>query len=161
MTRGFALPFTAVLAAAGLLAASCSPTGDGGRPADLPASPPVVAVTLREYRFHLDPDVPAGRVVFRIRNAGKVAHRPALLPLEEDLPPLDEQLRGPVRLAVSPFAGVRTRAPGARGAFAVDLVPGTRYGLICFIRDPDGSSHALKGMSFEFRAPRPPSSSRR
>jgi len=111
----------------------------------------VVTVVLREYRFKLDKAVPAGRVVFRLRNAGRLEHRPALLPLADDLPPLDQQLRGGQRAAIAPFAGTSTRPPGTTAAFAVDLAPGTRYGLICFIRDQDGVSHAVKGMNLEFR----------
>ena len=124
-------------------------------PENLPASPPVVVVTLEEYRFELPAQIPSGRVVFHVRNSGKVAHRPALLPLG-DLPPLEQQLRGEERAAVAPFAGTRTRAPGATGAFAVDLEPDTRYGLICFIRDDQVGSHALKGMYHEFRTPARP-----
>jgi hypothetical protein len=40
------------------------------------------------------------------------------------------------------------------GAFAVDLEPGERYAFVCFARDPDDDqSHALQGMTSEFRTP--------
>lgn len=128
-----------------------------------PPPAPVVVVTMREFRFDYPPKVPAGRVVFRFVNAGRLIHRPSLLPLAEDLPSLDEQLRGGQRRPVTPFAGILDRGPGQSASFAVDLAPGRRYGIICFVRDADGSSHALKGMNTEFRAgggrpgPRPPS----
>ena len=109
-------------------------------------------VTLTEYRITYSPPVAAGRVVFRFTNKGKLVHQPDLLPLGEEVPPIDEQLRGDERVAVAPFAGIPPRNPGETGSFAVDLVPGQRYAFVCFARDPNGASHALKGMTAEFRA---------
>lgn len=122
----------------------------------LPPAPAVVAVRMLDDVFEFDRTVAAGRTVFQVRNDGKKVHRLALLPLADDLPPIREQLTGPVRQAVAPFAGVRNRVPGATGSFAVDLLPGQRYALLCFVRDPDGTSHALKGMAAEFRTPNAP-----
>lgn len=133
--------------------ASCQ-GGDSGQAsrAPLPRPAPVVKITMREYRFDYDPDIPSGRVVFRLVNKGRVSHRPSLLPLPENVPPIDEQLRGSKRRGISAFAGVPDRRPGAIGTFAVDLVAGRRYALVCYARDRDGSVHALKGMNSEFRA---------
>lgn len=127
----------------------------------LPTASPVVMVTMREYRFDYDPAVAGGRVVFRFVNKGQVPHRPALVPLTEDIPPIAKQLRGSKRRAVKTFAGITDRRPGATGTFAVDLVAGRRYALICYARDPDGSSHAQKGMASEFRPYRPPRPAKR
>lgn len=137
-----------------VLAGACQPAASRPPP---PEGPPVVEVIMTEYRFDYDRPVPAGRVVFRFVNAGQANHRPSLLPLPEDLPPITEQLRGDQRVVAVPFAGISTREPGETGVFAVDLEPGVRYGIICFARGPDGQSHALKGMASEFRAggPRP------
>lgn len=118
----------------------------------LPAAAPVVVVSMGEYSFDYHKTIPRGRAVFRFVNEGRVAHRPALLPLPEDVPPIAEQLRGSKRRTINPFGGVSDRPPGATGTFAVDLQAGRRYALICYARDPDGSSHALKGMASEFRA---------
>lgn len=133
------------VAAAGI---SCTSTASG---APLPASPPVVVVTMRDFHYELTSEIPAGRVVFRFVNAGAVEHRPSLLPLPDELPPIDQQLRGDERAVVTPFAGVPLRQPGETGTFAVDLAPGQRYAIVCFARGPDGESHALKGMASEFR----------
>ncbi|MDP8932263.1 MAG: hypothetical protein M3O70_27815, partial [Actinomycetota bacterium] len=38
------------------------------------------------------------------------------------------------------------------GTFAVDLVPGQRYALVCFMTTPDGWGHANLGMTWEARA---------
>ena len=133
-----------------LLSTSCQ--SSSGAEAPLPPGPPVVVVTMDEYSFEYDKQIPSGRVVFRFVNAGDVAHQPDVVPLAEDIPPIDEQLRGDTRAVVFPMAGVPTRDPGETGTFAVDLAPGARYAIICFARNEDGASHALLGMSSEFRA---------
>lgn len=106
---------------------------------------------MTEYRFDYNPVVPPGRVVFRVQNAGRVGHRLAVLPLADDLPPIDAQPRGSERQVIAPFAGVPPRRPGSTGTFAVELAPGRRYAMICSLVDPEGKSHALKGMNSEFR----------
>lgn len=133
------------------VAGGCGGSGRDGAP--LPAGPAVVTVTMREYHFDHPTPVPSGRVEFRFVNEGRRVHQPDMIPLSEDLPPIDEQLRGEERAAVTQFAGIPPRNPGEVGTYAVDLVPGQRYAIICFARDPDDDeSHALQGMSTEFRA---------
>lgn len=136
-----------------LVAAACSGEGvpRGGPP--LPPRPASVGVTMSEYRFDVDATIPAGRVVFRVRNAGRLDHHLSLFPLAEEVPPLDVQLHGPQRRVLTPFGAMPVLRPGQSGSLAVDLVPGRRYALICFLRDPGGGEvHALKGMHAEFRA---------
>lgn len=152
-TLGRTAGTTARLVAAVLLATSC--TSGTGSKAPLFAGSPVVDVNMREFAFDYPKDIPAGQVVFRVHNTGHTVHRLAMLPLPEDLPPIDVQLRGTERRAISPFAGIYDRAPGQDGTFAAYLVPGRRYAFVCFVTDQDGS-HALKGMASEFRAPGPP-----
>ncbi len=120
--------------------------------AGLPPAPPVITVHMEDNRFTFDPAIPTGRVVFEVRNVGKVLHNVVILPLPENLPPLEEQLRGQDRQFVEPFASVRPVRPGDSRSIAVDLGPGRRYGIICSVTDAEGKSHALKGMSAEFRA---------
>ena len=116
----------------------------------LPAKPQTVDVAMQEYRFLYDAPDAAGRIVFRVHNEGRLRHDLVLVYLEEGLPPLDEQLRGSDRRIVATIASLPARAPGQQGTFAVDLQPG-RYGMICFVTDPDGRQHAQKGMNSEFR----------
>ncbi len=142
--------FGSVLYAA-LFTLSCGRDPSSG--AALPPPPPVVMVSMDEYVFSYDPQIPGGRVVFHFINNGLVPHRPALIPLSDDVPPILDQVRGADRRAAAPFAGTPNQEPGAIGKFAVDLLPNQRYALICFARDPDGSSHAQKGMVSEFRTP--------
>lgn len=105
---------------------------------------------MSEYRFDYDAAIPRGRVVFKVRNDGKVDHELVLAIVPPELPPIDEQLKGTERQAITALATIPTRRPGTGTTFAVDLAPG-RYALLCFVRDPDGKPHALKGMNAEFR----------
>jgi hypothetical protein len=105
---------------------------------------------MAEYRFDHAPETRPGRVVFRVTNAGSQAHSLVLVELDEDLPPIDQQLHSDVRRAVPTLAQVPERPPGSSDVFAADLVPG-RYGFVCFVKDADGVSHSLKGMSSEIR----------
>lgn len=132
-------------AVAVLVAATC-----GGPASPLPAGPAVAEVTMDEYAFHLEGGVPPGRVVFHVRNAGEQEHELILTPLPEDFPPVQEQLAGRTRRAVQTMFIVQPRSPGEDTRFAVDLTPG-RYAMVCFVTDPDGRTHADKGMSAEFQ----------
>lgn len=105
---------------------------------------------MAEFRFDYDVTPPAGRVVFRARNLGRANHELLLLSLPADLPPVREQLQSSERRPVNTVGRIPPRVPGATGTFAVDLVPG-RYAMVCFVVDPDGEQHAVKGMTAEFR----------
>ena len=110
---------------------------------------------MSEYRLRPHTTrLAAGRVVFRMVNAGQEPHSPALVPLDEDVPPIDVQVRSPERRIVAPFAGVNTRLPGATGTFAVDLVAGRRYAFVCYASTADEKAHSKLGMTWEFRAAR-------
>src|SRR5437763_17145638 len=85
-------------AAALLLAVSC--VAPGRPPRTLPPLPSTMDVTMREYRFDHPPQVPAGRVVFRVHNGGSVTHEAVLVALPEDVPPIDQQLRSATRVGV-------------------------------------------------------------
>ena len=140
MSRGL---LTVALA---LVAASCQT-----RAASLPRGPQVVDVEMREYSFEHTRRIERGRVVFTARNVGRRDHELVMVPLPEDIPPIAEQLRGSRRRTVAALASFPPRPPGATGTFAVDLSPG-RYALLCFVVDKgDRVSHALRGMSSEFR----------
>ena len=116
----------------------------------LPPAPDVLPVGMTEYRFDVPAVIQAGRTVFRVANTGTLDHSLTLAVLPADMPPLDEQLKGDVRRGVTTLAALPTDKPGQKATFALDLPPG-RYGLICFVQDPDGVQHAKMGMNAEFR----------
>ena len=126
---------------------SCGGSTSKGSP--LPASSPVVEVTAREYTLEVKGSLSAGRVVFRTLNAGAETHNPALVALDDDVPPIDSYLRQTDRRPLRAFAGTNPRGPGTSGTFAVDLVAGRRYAFVCLTRTPAGERHAEKGMTWE------------
>lgn len=146
MTR-FGRARVAALVAVAVALGSCQASAEKA----VPAGPPVVTVTMTEFSYHYDRTIPSGRVIFRMVNAGHLVHEPNLFPLSDDVPPIDQQVRGDTRQAVAPFAGVVARQPGQVGSFAVDVEPGQRYAFVCFARTPDNQSHAKLGMAIEFR----------
>lgn len=127
----------------------------GAAPPPVPAPAPVVEVTMTDFRFDIARPIPAGRVVFRMTNAGQSSHNLILIPVPEDLPPIEEQIRGSQRRLVEPYAGIYDRAPGDTGTFAVNLLPGQRYAILCTMVGEDGEGHSKKGMALEFRAGEP------
>lgn len=131
---------------------SAEPAGGSTGGQGWPPSVVEIDVTLRDDAIEVERPVPAGRVVFRVHNSGSERHRVTLMPLPEDLPPLAQQLAGDERVSVSPQGATNTRPPGAGTAFAVDLEPGRRYGLVCFEKTDDGTVHARTGENAEFRA---------
>jgi hypothetical protein len=128
-----------------LLAAGCS----SGTAAQLPPGRPHVTITMRDYRFEHG-FMPKGQVVFDVKNLGAARHRLSLIQLPPELPPIEQQVQGSERAAVTTQAAVADLGPGGIGTVATELVPG-RYALVCFNVDADGSSHARKGMATEFR----------
>lgn len=61
--------------------------------------------------------------------------------------PIDVQLHRSERRSVIPFAGVPPVRPGDCAMFAVDLIPGVRYALVCFEEDGDGVCTRLRACS--------------
>ena len=135
-----------LLAATALLISGCSAAANAS---ELPASPPVVNVTMTDYHFGYSGPIHAGRTVFVAVNKGRVVHRLELVPLPKDFPPIQVQLHGSQRRPVQVMASIPFTPPGQTGSFAVDLAPG-RYAFISFVIDRDGVSQALKGMATEF-----------
>lgn len=118
----------------------------------LPSGPAIVNVEERDNDYILDQsEVPAGRVVFRIANKGRLAHDLSLVALPQEVPPIKEQLRSANRRGVKTLAYIPSHRPGDSEAVAVDLAPG-RYALLCFEKDGTGQTHALMGMATEIKA---------
>ena len=142
----------AAVVALAVAAASCGGQGGAHRAVPLPSSPQVVDVSMREYAFGYVAPKASGRVVFRAHNDGEADHHLQLVTLADDLPPIDVQLRSPTRRVVTTLVYGKVRRPGQAITFAVDLRPGVRYALLCFVAGADKVPHAQKGMNSEFRA---------
>lgn len=137
--------------AAVLVLSACSASDEASRPPG-PAMPPVLEVSMDEYRYGAPAAVPAGRVVFRLRNRGDQAHQPILVALPDDFPPMAEHLKQSVTRNVETVASNPGFRPGISGAIAVDLEAGKRYAFLCSLRTADGKRHDLLGMAWEFTA---------
>lgn len=113
--------------------------------APLPPQPATVEVTMRDHAYDLQPEppIPAGRVVFRARNAGEARHELAIVDIADD----PGQQRGPQPVVT--VGVIHPRPPGETGSVAVDLAAG-RYALVCLVRDQDGVTHAEHGQRVDF-----------
>jgi len=117
------------------------------------AGPEVVNVTMRDNQYVYRQPTRSGRVVFRVRNDDSVEHRIGIYLLPNDMPPIDEQLSGKERRSVDKLADPLPREPGEFESFAIDLVPGQRYALLCFLAAGGNKTYAELGMNSEFRTP--------
>lgn len=139
-------------AALALAAAACSASDGEPKGAPLPAKAATVTVSMADYAFVYAKRVPAGRVVFAVRNAGSVPHRLSVFALADGDPPIEAQLAGTGPLPPSLLQNMPVLAPGESSSFAVDLMPGGRYALASLQRGPRGVLDAELGMTSEFRA---------
>lgn len=139
-----------VLAAVGLLAASCTLGGQASTSgAKVPTQPQVLEVTMAGQAYAFDKDtLRPGRVVFSVANEGETEHDLALIRLPDDVAGVSQWLDSGVR-GIEPVYTMADRSPGEHGVFAVDLQPGN-YGLLCFVKDDDGTPHYRKGMIADF-----------
>lgn len=119
--------------------------------AALPGPPSFRPVSMREYSFGFQKPVQPGRIYFRVRNSGTVEHQLRLVRIPSDMPPLREQLsdQGLPRRVVDTLTILPPLEPGMRTVFAADLRSG-RYAFLCFLEEPGGFSHAMRGMHAEF-----------
>lgn len=142
--RGWVLITSAIAA----VLASCTNARSG---APLPGAPTVMDVRMTEYQFEYSTVVPSGRVLFRVTNTGNELHNLVMVPLADDDPPINAMLADEVRQVLTPFAGIRDQLPGAEATFAVDLVEGRRYAMLCVLADAQERSHAVLGQASEFQ----------
>jgi hypothetical protein len=107
-------------------------------------------VKLMEYEFDFDEPVTAGRTSFVATNAGAQAHFMLLVRLADGVT-LEDALKSEEGKGIeAQWSSSIVAAGGAdEEALTVDLEPGT-YGMACFIPDPDGTPHAMKGMARQF-----------
>lgn len=133
-----------------VIAAACFA---GGVNKPLPPAVPVVEVRLDEDSVTYRRPVPAGRVVFQVRNVGESVQRLALVPLPEGFPDIAAQLKGAKRRSADLLARVSSLKPGETRMFAVDLVAGHRYAMVDFSKAPDGTIRGKLGVASEFRTP--------
>lgn len=134
-------------------------TGCTGEPtgAAVPDSVPTVEVDLADADLTVHGPVPAGRVVFHVRNTGEDTHRLVLFPLAEDRPPIHADIADDTERAMRVTAGVPPLDSGETARFAVDLAAGQRYAMVDTIKAPGGGQYMDRGVATEFRTRSPDS----
>lgn len=114
-------------------------------------APQAIDVIMTEYAFSFTPPAHGGRTVVRVRNNGKETHKLDLVPLPDDFPPIDVQVKSSSPRGATPFVELPVARPGDRQTIAVDLVAGQRYAMVCILPSPSRQSHARLGQNAEFR----------
>lgn len=139
----------AAVVLAGLLA-GCAGAGSSEEP--LPPEAATVEVRLADDELSLEGrPVPAGRVVFEVRNVGEHDHRLTLAPIGDDRPPMEQDVADETERPIRQLARVPTLKPGETGTFAVDLAPDQRYAMVDYAEAPDGTQYMDLGVVGEFR----------
>lgn len=120
------------------------------------AERPVNEVTVvgTDYAFEAPDTLPPGPTVFVLDNRGVVQHEVGMGLLKEGVTiedALAAQQAGDDPLEATlgfVYADPEERSPGR---LFVDLQPGRRYGLVCFLQDrPDAPPHTELGMHHDF-----------
>lgn len=130
--------------------------GLGNVPQEIPGGVKKVNLELNEFAFGFNAsEITDGNFAFAAKNVGKQNHQVGVLkvPADADIQELiqseEEEIPGVEDIAFTlPFP------PGdeVNVVFDQPLEPG-RYALLCFVpdsEDPEGTPHALKGMTAEF-----------
>jgi hypothetical protein len=110
-----------------------------------------VDVTLLDFSFELSQDtLPADALIsFTLTNAGAYPHEFAVVRLPEGVT-VEQVLEDPALEEQVQFIGGAFAEPGGTGDFALEgLEPGT-YTAVCFVDEPDGVPHIVRGMVAEF-----------
>ncbi len=111
----------------------------------------VVDVEMFDFAFGLSQNsAPAGELIaFNIVNAGQFPHEAVVVLLPEGVT-VEQVLEDPSLEEQVGFFGGNFAEPGGRASFALEnLEPGT-YNLVCFIDEPDGVPHVVRGMVASF-----------
>ncbi len=117
---------------------------------EVPADATTIDAELVDYAFELSEDtVEAGTIVINVTNTGEYPHELLIIGLPEGAT-VEEVFDDPSLESEVKFYGVAFAMPGeeATQMVLVGLEPGT-YTLICFVDEPEGIPHAMRGMVAE------------
>lgn len=146
---------TAVAQINGWETANCKIPHDNEDPGDgatreLDPAAARVDVAMTEYEFAFDEPVATGPTSFVATNNGAQAHFMVVVKLAEGVT-LDQALKSEddSNTVGQWSSGFAAAGGDDQEVLTLDLKPGT-YGMMCFVSDPDGTPHAMKGMAKEF-----------
>lgn len=120
-------------------------------PVDVPEGATVIDGEMADYEFILsETSAPAGDIAFNVTNTGQYPHEVVVLQLPEGIT-VEDVFADESLFAQVQFFGFTYADPGAAAPplVMVDLEPGT-YTLVCFIDEPEGIPHVMRGMIVEF-----------
>lgn len=109
-----------------------------------------IDVSMLDFSFEMSEDtLPSeATVAFNVANDGQYAHEFAIVQLPEGIT-LEQALEDPDAVEDVQFIAGVYAEPGDSAYFAVQgMSPGT-YTVVCFIDDPDGIPHVMRGMVAE------------
>jgi hypothetical protein len=132
---------------------------DSASPAPAETKSKTNTVELRggEYSYLVPETVPGGWTTLAFENTGTEPHEFALAKLAagKTMADVEAYLADPAAQQQPPPAWVEIRAgiptldPGEEAALGQELEPG-RYVLLCFLPDPEGMPHVVRGMVRDF-----------
>ena len=137
-----------IVALPSALSLGCRSDKPAVSPADTASAPPLVVVTASNYGFNAPAEVPAGHVTFKLVNQEGLHHVQLVQLLEgktvEDFVTALKSGGPPPRWAVE-AGGPNPRDRSDTASATLLLEPGN-YAMLCFVPDPDGVPHVMKGM---------------
>ena len=119
---------------------------------DEPADPNAVTIQASEFGFAVGDGEPTPGVnTISLRNDGAIDHHLQLFRLDpgkttEDLVAALSDPEAPFPTWILPSGGASVLSPGLEASVTLDLREG-EYALLCFIEEPDGVPHFVKGMA--------------
>ncbi|MDP9365226.1 MAG: cupredoxin domain-containing protein, partial [Chloroflexota bacterium] len=130
---------------------------DGFRRLDAAEALPVegadatIDVQMVDYAFVLsESTVPAGGLVaFDIVNTGAYPHEFAVVRLPEGVT-VEQVLEDPSLEEQIAFFGANFAGPGGNASFALENLEAGTYTVVCFVDEPEGIPHVVRGMVAEF-----------
>lgn len=110
-----------------------------------------VDVGMVDYAFVLSQTtVPTGGLVaFNITNDGDYPHEFVVVQLPEGVT-VDQVLQDPSLEEQIAFYGVNFAGPGGNASFALEGLEAGTYTVVCFVDEPEGIPHVVRGMVAEF-----------
>jgi hypothetical protein len=111
-----------------------------------------VTLDLLDFSFALSQPIQAGTQTIRIQNKGQQPHEVLLVELAPDASAMDFlNSLGSEAPKGKPIGGITEIEPEMHNTIITTFESGVRYGLICFVTDPEtGQLHFMQGMIQDF-----------
>lgn len=125
-------------------------------PVEIPEGATIITGEMADYEFILDEtSAPAGDIAFQVTNTGEYPHEMVVFGLPEGVT-IEDLFEDESLFEQVQFYGFTWSMPGedAPPLVMLDMEPGT-YTLVCFIPEPEGIPHVMRGMVLDFEVTEP------